>query len=126
MSFIRKESKVLGSFFVEYLLLVQGLFLRLFKFPTLTTLVKKKKFHFASGCPLKMASIRDRGMLFTFPFSSRSPSGSDLHRLCACCHSFCEVIHASVLFCLERLVFVVPSIYSLILKLFMLPLLDNP
>lgn len=45
-------------------------------------------------------------------FSAGVWSGLNLCRSCACCHSLCEFIHASVLLCLEDTVYSEPSTTS--------------
>ena len=48
----------------------------------------------------------------TSPVSAETPSGLDLCRPCACCHSLCELICAIFTMPLEGLVSLVPSIPS--------------
>lgn len=65
------------------------------------------------------------GLVSTCSLSTGTPSGLDLRRPCACCHSLCEFIYALVPVCLEGLVSLVYSILTDSYTIFPSPFLQS-
>ena len=56
-----------------------------------------RRLFFVSGYPFYIAT----GFVFMSPHNVGTPSGLDLFRTCACCHSLCEIIYSFSLLCLK-------------------------
>lgn len=104
------------SFYVEHLLLDGGLSLNVVC-TTSETLLEETNFLFPLGWV---------GLVFAFPLSTRTLSGLDLCRLCACCHGLYEFIRVPALLYLEDLVSVVTSISTGSYNLFTFLLQRSP